>query len=114
RAQAAQRRSAARSLWRRSFRAAPGIALECRTGMRSMHSQLTEEHQELDQTLADVEYLADRRSYMSAARRFGELRRNLQAHLVGAGVRAGCNQQEMRQAQRLRFHRTTITGLLQT
>ncbi len=40
-----------------------------------------EEHRTLDHHLADVEFLADRRSYASAAKRFGEVRRQLEQHL---------------------------------
>jgi hemerythrin len=44
-------------------------------------SFLDEEHRALDHTLADVEYLAQRRSFQSAAKRFGELRRAMERHL---------------------------------
>jgi iron-sulfur cluster repair protein YtfE (RIC family) len=40
-----------------------------------------EEHRTLDHHLADVEFLADRRSYVTAAKRFGEVRRHLERHL---------------------------------
>jgi hypothetical protein len=40
-----------------------------------------DEHRALDHTLADVEYLAQRRSFQSAGKRFGELRRAAELHL---------------------------------
>lgn len=40
-----------------------------------------EEHRVLDHTLADVEYLAERRSFQTAGKRFGELRRAIERHL---------------------------------
>jgi hypothetical protein len=40
-----------------------------------------EEHRALDHTLADVEYLAQRRSFQTAGKRFGELRRAVENHL---------------------------------
>jgi hypothetical protein len=46
-----------------------------------MVSVFDEEHRSLDHTLADVEFLAERRSFQSAAKRFGELRRGIERHL---------------------------------
>jgi hypothetical protein len=40
-----------------------------------------DEHRSLDHTLADVEYLAERRSFQTAGKRFGELRRAVERHL---------------------------------
>lgn len=42
---------------------------------------LTREHRNLDHTLADVEFLSDRRSFVQAAKRFGEFRRGLEKHV---------------------------------
>jgi hypothetical protein len=40
-----------------------------------------DEHRRLDHILADVEYLAERRSFQTAGKRFGELRRAVERHL---------------------------------
>lgn len=39
------------------------------------------EHRRFDQLMADVEFLVDRRSFLQAAKRFGELRAALESHL---------------------------------
>src|SRR5262245_22218122 len=47
----------------------------------SLDAFLDQEHQALDRILADVDFLSGHGSFVQAARRFGEFRRNLEKHL---------------------------------
>ncbi len=52
----------------------------CPTCAAELH-QLLADHTRFDAILSDVEFLGERRSFMEASKRLGELRRALEAHL---------------------------------